>query len=189
MQAIDKDKFLFAYAATYAGEHGLTDSQRSGIASLLDCLMDDSKVADIRWAAYMMATVKHECAGTWQPIAEYGKGKGHPYGEPDPTTGHVYAGRGYVQLTWKDNYRQMGKVLGVDLVNNPDRAMEPAIAYAIMSYGMRNGSFTGVGLPRYISGEKCDFVNARKIINSLDQAEKIADYATTIQGLLEQCLV
>jgi hypothetical protein len=34
-----------------------------------------------------------------QPIEEYGKGRGMPYGKPDPTTGQVYYGRGFVQLT------------------------------------------------------------------------------------------
>jgi len=188
MKPVNIEAFIAAYADIYAPNNGLTDSQHTGLTAVLQALMDDSKMADIRWCAYVMATIKHECAGTWQPIAEYGKGAGHPYGEPDPTTGQTYYGRGYCQITWKDNYRQMGKVLGVDLVNNPDRAMEPAIAWGILSYGMRNGSFTGVGLPRYISDGGCDYTNARKIINSLDQASKIAAYAVTIEGLLNNAL-
>ena len=34
--------------------------------------------------------------------------------------GYKYRGRGYVQLTGKDNYKQVGDEIGVDLVNNPD---------------------------------------------------------------------
>ena len=39
-----------------------------------------------------------------QPIEEYGKGKGRPYGIKDRETGETYFGRGYVQLTWRENY-------------------------------------------------------------------------------------
>ncbi|MBW4514576.1 MAG: M23 family metallopeptidase [Timaviella obliquedivisa GSE-PSE-MK23-08B] len=39
-----------------------------------------------------------------------------------------YYGRGYFQLTWDYNYKSMGDLLGIDLVNNPDKANEPEIA-------------------------------------------------------------
>jgi hypothetical protein len=34
--------------------------------------------------------------------------------------GYKYRGRGYNQLTFKGNYEQIGRQIGVDLVNNPD---------------------------------------------------------------------
>lgn len=186
MNQIDKDKFIFMYVNTY-GE--LKDSQENGIRFLLDQLMKDDMIKDIRQAAYMLATVKHECAGTWQPIAEYGKGQGKKYGSPDHSTGKVYYGRGYVQLTWADNYIAMGNSLGIDLLHDPDQAMIPDVAYAIMSKGMRKGMFTGAGLQKYISEDKCDYMMARKIINGLDCAQKIADYAVTIETMLKSCEV
>jgi hypothetical protein len=45
--------------------------------------------------------------------------------------GFKYRGRGLNQLTGKDNYKQMGELIGVDLVNNPDLANDPKIAAAI----------------------------------------------------------
>lgn len=42
-------------------------------------------------------------------------------------------GRGYVQLTWDYNYRSYGEALGTDLISNADRAMEPAVAAAILA--------------------------------------------------------
>ena len=45
--------------------------------------------------------------------------------------GFKYRGRGYIQLTGKDNYRTYGEVIGVDLVSNPDRATEPDIAWLL----------------------------------------------------------
>ena len=42
---------------------------------------------------------------------------------------------------------------------------------------MRDGSFTGVGLSRYINGANQDFYNARRIVNSTDKASYIAEIA------------
>ena len=181
MNKIDRDKFFFLYSNQYK----LTDEKRSSIEQILSFLEADERVTDFRHAAYMLATVKRECGDEWKPIREYSRGKGLKYGKPDPVTGKVYYGRGYVQLTWKDNYKTMGDVLKVDLVNNPDLALDAKIAYRIMSYGMRNGSFTGVGLKRYIHDDVCDFKNARRIINGTDVADLIAGFATNILACLE----
>jgi len=42
--------------------------------------------------------------------------------------GYKYRGRGFIQLTGKDNYRAMGEKIGVDLVNNPDALLDPVVA-------------------------------------------------------------
>lgn len=46
---------------------------------------------------------------------------------------YPYYGRGFIQITWESNYRHYGDLLGVDLVDNPDRAMEPEIAARILA--------------------------------------------------------
>jgi len=173
----DHEKFLEA-----CGD--FNDSQREGMDALLTFFENDENMTDIRWISYCLATVGRECAGTWKPVSEYGEGKGKPYGLVDSRTGEAYYGRGYVQLTWKSNYQVMGECLGYDLLNNPGLALVPEIAYKIMSYGMRNGSFTGASLVRYIDGDECDYVNARKIINGTDHAEEIAQAAQWFQEQL-----
>lgn len=45
--------------------------------------------------------------------------------------GYKYRGRGYFQLTGKENYARYGKMLGIDLVGNPDLANDPQIAAQI----------------------------------------------------------
>ena len=180
---IDHNKFIGACG-------NFNDHQRQGVDFLLTSFENDQDMsADVRWIAYALATIGRECAGTWQPIAEYGKGAGRPYGKPDATTGQTYYGRGYVQLTWKDNYAEMAPITGVDLVSNPDLALQPDTAYKIMSHGMVHGSFTGVGLHRFISGDECDYFNARRIINGTDHAQEISDAAKWFEGTLRGCLL
>ena len=52
-------------------------------------------------------------------------------GNKAPGDGIKYRGRGFVQLTGKSNYAKFGKLIGVDLVNNPDLASDPKIAARI----------------------------------------------------------
>lgn len=84
-----------------------------------------------------------------QPIREYGRGRGRAYGARDRQTGHAYFGRGYVQLTWKANYALAGGKLGLDLVANPDLALDPGAAARILFLGMAEGWFTGKRLADY----------------------------------------
>lgn len=170
----------------------LKDTTAPGFRALLTMLQVDDEITDPRWAAYMLATARWECAQKWEPIEEFGKGRGHKYGEPvsvqvnGQTYSNVYYGRGYVQLTWEGNYATMSHALGLGdlLVTNPEHLLERPIAYKVMSFGMRHGSFTGASLRRFISDSNCDYVNARKIINGLDQADIIAGYAREFEQLL-----
>lgn len=157
----------------------------------------------IAHTAYALATAYHETAHTMQPIKEFG---GYEYymklydiSGKDPTRakryentsvgdGAKYCGRGYVQLTWKRNYRVLGEKLGIDLINVPDLALNPDIASDIMTIGMTEGLFTGRKLSDYLpkSGisTRENYVKARVIINGTDKANLIADHAMGFQKAL-----
>jgi len=45
--------------------------------------------------------------------------------------GWRFRGSGYKQLTGRDNYRDIGALISMDLVNNPDQAREPVAAARI----------------------------------------------------------
>jgi hypothetical protein len=189
----DRAKFIASYTAAFGAP---SQTQTDGLDEILAAAEADTEISDIRWLAYMLATVKHECADRWKPIEEFGKGKGRKYGNPVTVTDpagkqftNVYYGRGYVQLTWDWNYRQFGNFLKNRLLYEPQLALDAAIAYQIMSYGMRHGSFTGVGLGKYINATGCDYVNARRIINGTDQAQRIAGYATKLEKVLRDSVV
>mgnify|MGYP001602894403 FL=1 len=128
----------------------------TALQTLIDKLYEDDRIPSIEQAAYVLATVKHETAGTFLPIKEFGEGKGKKYGLQDPTTGQTYFGRGYVQLTWAFNYERFTGLLGHDLVNNPDLALLPDVAYEIMIEGMIKGIFTGKKLSDYMNEDKTD---------------------------------
>ena len=93
---------------------------------------------------------------------------------------YPYYGRSYIQITWKAAYQKFSDLLGVDMVKNPDLALESKYAAFIIVYGMKNGTFTGKKLSDYISKKKIDFRRARKIVNGLDKAKKIAKIAESI---------
>jgi len=201
------DTFIALYELQYPSPKVGADA-KAGLTKLLNYLIADTDVTDIRWAAYMLATVKLECGNKWQPIEEYGKGATHTtpgddYGiaikipDPSDNTGkkflsNIYYGRGYVQLTWDHRYKKMDTAFGLSgaasLYLYPSNALNPDTAYKIMSYGMRNGSFTGKKLSDYITGGGLpDYKNARRIINGVDQAGTIKNYAKNIEFLLRFC--
>lgn len=185
----------------------LSQGQVEGVEALLTSFETDDKITEIKKMAYMFATIKHETAETYKPIAEYGnKAYFNRYdpeladtkirqetakknGNTEKGDGYKYRGRGYVQITWKNNYKRLGDAIGYNLVAKPDDALAPEIAYKIMSYGMRKGAFTGKKLSDYIMGSQADYKNARKIINGLDKAEVIKGYAEKFEKILNESIV
>jgi putative chitinase len=192
---INRDSFFYSIRQSLF-KPGLKQKQVEGINAILD-IWEARGLADLRWLAYMLATTFHETAKAMQPIEEYGKGKGYKYGKKIKRSGipyslpdKIYYGRGYVQLTWYENYETMGRLLGFDLLNNPELALHPNIAAQIMFEGMTKGNshfgdFTGKSLENYFNDTKEDWVNARRIINGTDKAELIAGYGKKFLNALQ----
>lgn len=169
----------------------ITESQVKGMEAILDEYEANYSTLSLHALAYILATTYHECARTMQPIEEYGKGRGRDYGLYKKMDGtsylgypHIYYGRGFVQLTWFENYEKAGKKLGVDLLNKPELALSLPIATKILFAGMVEGWFTGRKLSQYFEG-KIDFQGARRIINGTDKAVMIAGYAQTFYNGLK----
>jgi len=95
----------------------------------------------------------------------------------EPGDGPRFKGRGFIQITGRRNYRIWSNKLGINLIDNPEKAALPDIAAIILVRGMRDGSFTNVGLSDFIVGDRRDFFNARRIVNALDRADDIAQIA------------
>ena len=152
-------------------------------------------VTDLRMISYILATTHWETGAygqrfIYEPVPEQGKGKGKSYGIPHKKNGKIYYGRGFVQITWFDNYERFTKILNklgnnVDLVDNPDLALKPEIAVLILIIGMKEGKFTGRDLSDYFTSTKSDYYNARKIINGLDKAVIISEIAKEIHYIIK----
>lgn len=150
--------------------------------------------------AYLLATAWHETARTMQPVREtlatsdaqavarldraWKAGKlGQvrvPYWRVDDS-GRAWFGRGYVQLTHRDNYRKAAALVGVDLLGDPSLALRPDIAARILVEGCETGLFTGKRLADYLPG---DYVGARRVVNGTDKAHTIAGYARAWEAAL-----
>lgn len=182
----------------------LSQAQVDAINFIVDA-MDKDKSITYPQGAYILATTWHETATTMLPIAEYGKGKGRPYGTWQRNSKgelyaykngnrntvylqseypHLYYGRGETQNTWYDNYEKLSKVFDVDFLKNPDLLLTQEWSTPVTIYSMKNGLYTGRKLSDYIHQSKKDYVNARRIINGTDKANLIAGYADTFEKAL-----
>lgn len=90
---------------------------------------------------------------------------------------YPWYGRGFSQLTWERNYLRASAALKVDLIANPDLALDPVIAGQVLVLGSKEGWFTGRKLADYIRPGRTDYLGARRIINGTDKAAAIADLA------------
>jgi len=168
-------KFFYDSARQRLFDGNLKASQVDGLDGILNEWEQNHAKKDDRWLAYMLGTVHHETDRTFRPIKEYGGDKyftrmydplgerpalAKSMGNTTPGDGKTYYGRGFVQLTWKVNYQAMSPVTGVNLVANPERALELPIATKILFYGMMNGTFTTKKLSDYFNPQLEDWVNA-----------------------------
>jgi len=67
-------------------------------------------------------------AEEYSPIAIANRVYGGRMGNTQEGDGYKYRGRGLIQLTGKDNYSKFGKIVGTDLVGNPEAAGDLATA-------------------------------------------------------------
>ncbi len=72
--------------------------------------------------------------------------------------------------------------------SNYDRAMETEISAQIMALGMTEGWLIGKRFASYLPAKgpatNVQFTSARRIINGIDRAEKVAGYAMSFQAAL-----
>lgn len=184
--AIDRAKFfahLRSGAAPMFGK-SLSKAQVAGMEGILDGFAVTGDGRD-KTLAYGLATARREVGAGMVPVREGFKRTdaearayalrhyASEYGKPAGPWGHVYYGRGYVQLTWLDNYEREG------IAADPDKALEPTFAAELMFKGLLDGRWNGdgKGLAFYLpTGGPDDLKNARRTVNITDHWEEIAGF-------------
>jgi len=152
---------------------------KKNLPLILDRCLDNG-VIDRGQIAYVFATAEHEShfGRLMMELADGWDYEGREdLGNTESGDGPRFKGRGFVQITGRRNYQIWSKKLGIHLIDNPEKAALPEIAAMILVRGMRDGSFTGVGLSDFIVGDRRDFSKARKIVNGRDRADHIAQIA------------
>lgn len=208
---IDVDFFFKNYALQF---EEITENQENSLIKVFNGIekyySKEKKQIDKNQLAYILATVKHETGSTFNPVEEaywlkwktrkkyfeemydpvLGKNEKRrkmalDNGNSETGDGVKYFGRGYVQITWKNNYQRMKDKFEVDLINYPGLALEHELAMSILIYGSEMGVFTGLKLNKYINSKKTDYYNARRVINGIDKATTIKNYAIKIEKCLQ----
>lgn len=179
----------------------LSQSQVDGINGILEA-MDQVGDSDKDTLAYALATAYHETGSRMVPVREgfattdagarravnnLARKRGPNsavarYALPTGPYGHVYYGRGHVQLTWLENYQNSSSDAGVDLVKDPDKMLDPVISARVLIKGLIDGRWSGKrkGLSYYEGAD--DFLDpkeataARATVNGSDKATSIAGY-------------
>ena len=134
----------------------------NSLRQVLEFAKDDVNLKSVSDLAYLLATAKAESDYSlqrWESDYQCGKagvpykdapcqkaldyyrssdGKRNYYNMGTDTKGLPYFGRGLIQLTGEGNYDKYGKLIGVDLLNNGDKALIPKNSYKIASIFLSN---------------------------------------------------
>ena len=172
---------------------GLSSDQVKGLQTV--CSVAKTAGWPIAFTAYALATACHETAYTMQPVREGLRASDN--WRRKNLRYYPYYGRGYVQLTWEDNYKKADRELNLkgELNKNLDLALDPEVAANIMVRGMQEGWFaadrTGKRhtlarhLPANGAASVAQMTSARRIINGTDKNDKIAAEAMKFQKALQ----
>lgn len=120
---------------------------------ILDANTEVAAIATIGAESYLFAPEKEQGTDAYfRRRYEFDRGLGNV----EPGDGARYCGRGFVPLVGRSQYARFGKLLGEDLVGNPERALEPAVAARILAY-----DFMLKGIPKAAAEQ--DWVKVRRL--------------------------
>lgn len=149
-------------------------------------ILEECKKHDLtkQQVAYILATAYWETNRTMEPVIE-AYWLSEAWRERNLRY-YPFYGRGYVQITWKENYEKAGNKLGQDFVSHPGLVGQAEYAAPILVVGMMEGWFSGKRLEHFINEHVVDYQGARRIVNGTDKAQTIAGIAREYEKTLEE---
>tara|TARA_R110000851_G_scaffold261458_4_gene414004 strand:+ start:564 stop:1280 length:717 start_codon:yes stop_codon:yes gene_type:complete len=174
-------KFNINKAIQLFNQSGGNTKFDKSLSQVLNFMQNDDNVSNKKEASYFLATAKTESDYSlqrWESdylcgekgVPYQGKpcqkalnyyrssdGKANYYSKGVDSTGVPYFGRGLIQLTHNYNYEKYGKLIGVDLLDDGDKALIPENSYKVASEYLKRKTF------KYVN--KGDLNQARKSVN------------------------
>jgi hypothetical protein len=143
-------------------------------------------IADRPVQVAAIGTVAIETASTFRPIHEYGTEADWA----DYEGGPEYAGRGFIQLTHRSNYRTFGEYVddlwhaggAIDLVARPDDALDPDVAAAVLAtYFVHHTTLQGYSIPDAARAGDWEWV--RRLVQGGDAGlSRLVRIASALEG-------
>ena len=169
----------------------LSSGQKGLISSILKHWYLHYPHGNYRCLAYILATADYETDRSFRPIEDKSKGKGVRYGIMEKKNGKTYSSplqlyyrRGIVPLVWYENYESIGIKIGVDLLTQPELAMNNKISIQILVQGMMEGWFTSYRLQDFFTSSKAQWLEARKVIRNSERNQMIKTLALAYHAAL-----
>jgi len=178
MKLVDRDWFLRAYKWRFGTQF---PEHRQALWDLYERMTTDDRVDD-HFGCYLLATIQMETSERFEPIQELGSDtyfrnkydimsnfpkKGiiarDRLGNVEPGDGKHYRPRGYCIALGRKVYERLSTLTGEDLIDDPDRLLDPNIAYEVMVQGALEGAFTNVKWQRQWDGCGGDFKQMRRV--------------------------
>ncbi|MGH7495084.1 MAG: glycoside hydrolase family 19 protein [bacterium] len=129
----------------------LADAKRAAFLQPLQSAMNEFGVNTPQREAAFLAQIAHESGEfrwmeeIWGPTPaqqryEPPKDLARKLGNTQPGDGKRFKGRGPIQITGRANYEKYGGMLGIDLVNNPEKAATPEVGFRVAGlFWQKNG--------------------------------------------------
>lgn len=152
---------------------------------LIEGALERQEISSLATRIAAIATVAVE-TGRFSPIRERG---GPAYftknyegradlGNTQPGDGAKFCGRGYIQITGRGNYSEYGRQIGVDLLANPDLALDPAIGAQVLAL-----FFRAKNIPRLAEDGKWESVR-RRVNGGLNGWDRFTAYVDALSKAL-----
>lgn len=193
---MNKQKFMSFYIGTpnQVNAERCWDAVESAFKELVKVcskcgqVVNDPKVSGLVMAG-AMATIRIEVGKSFLPIREFAPNEAYfdryegraDLGNTIAGDGRKFKGRGYIQLTGRANYTTYAQKLGVDLVNNPDLALEVPISAKILAQYFIDRKVDEACL-------KGDWLTVRKLVNGVNRATGLPNGWEEFKKVINQYL-